>query len=411
MQEIAAEPSKNAYQRIPLYVKIIVGLVLGAILGISGKQIGFDPIQLKWISDLVMRVLRLLATPLIFSAVLGSIVTANVSGKKAGRLMFLLATNSVVAILVGLLVANIMQPGRHLDIPQSSKVVDNAPYNLFQHLFDSVPKNFITPFIENDMIGIIILAITLGFAMRILIRGTNEKLVKSVTSLQNVLNAVFQMMVTVLTWVFELVPLAVFAVVAATVSEKGLGQLFAMYYWIVAVVVALLLMLVFYMIRLMIQSHVKPGQFLKGGSDAFLMAFSTASSAATLPVTYRNAVENLNIRPDNANLGIMVGGTFNHDGTALYEAMAALLVAQGLGMNLPIGQQVVVVVMSMIASVGAAGIPNAGLVTMIAVFTAVKLPIAFIPTLLTVDWFLDRCRTTINVMGDMTSTCILDSKD
>ncbi|MEI8281403.1 MAG: dicarboxylate/amino acid:cation symporter [Armatimonadota bacterium] len=411
MQEIAAEPSKNAYQRIPLYVKIIVGLVLGAILGIVGKQIGFDPIQLKWISDLVMRVLRLLATPLIFSAVLGSIVTANVSGKKAGRLMFLLATNSVVAILVGLLVANIMQPGRHLDIPQSSKVVDNAPYNLFQHLFDSVPKNFITPFIENDMIGIIILAITLGFAMRILIRGTNEKLVKSITSLQNVLNAVFQMMVTVLTWVFELVPLAVFAVVAATVSDKGLGQLLAMGYWIVAVVVALLIMLVFYMIRLKIQSNVRPIQFLKGGSDAFCMAFSTASSAATLPVTYRNAVENLKIREDNANLGIMVGGTFNHDGTALYEAMAALLVAQGLGMNLPIGQQIVVVVMSMIASVGAAGIPNAGLVTMIAVFTAVKLPIAFIPTLLTVDWFLDRCRTTINVMGDMTSTCILDSKD
>jgi Na+/H+-dicarboxylate symporter len=411
MNEIAPEISKNAYQRIPLYLKIIVGLCLGAILGLIGKQIGFDPIQLKWISDLVMRVLRLLATPLIFTAVLGSIITANVSGKKAGRLLFLLASNSVVAILIGLLVANIMQPGRHLDIPQSSKVVDNTPYNLFQHLFDSVPKNFLTPFVENDMIGIILLAITLGLAMRFLIKGSNDTLVKSITSLQNVLNAVFQIMVTVLTWVFELVPFAVFAVVAATVAEKGLGQLLAMAYWIVAVVVALLLMLMFYLVRIKIQSNVKPMQFLKGGSDAFCMAFSTASSAATLPVTYRNAVENLGIKPDNANLGIMVGGTFNHDGTALYEAMAALLVAQGLGMNLPIGQQIIVVVMSMIASVGAAGIPNAGLVTMIAVFTAVKLPIAFIPTLLTVDWFLDRCRTTINVMGDMTSTCILDAKD
>ena len=411
MSQTATEPTKNAYQSIPLYVKIIIALVLGAILGCFGKQMGFDSTKLKWISDLVMRVLRLLATPLIFSAVLGSIVTANVSGKKAGRLMWLLASNSVVAILVGLLVANIMHPGSQLNLQPSTTAIDNAPYNIWQHLYDSIPKNFITPFIENDMIGIIILAVTLGFAMRILIGSTNEVLVKSVTSLRNVLNAVFQMMVTVLTWVFELVPFAVFAVVAATVAEKGLGALLVMGYWIIAVMVALLLMMFFYLGRLRLQSNIRPWHFLRGSSDAFVMAFSTASSAATLPVTYRCAVENLGIRDHNANLGIMVGGTFNHDGTALYEAMAALLVAQGLGMNLPIGQQIIVVVMSMVASVGAAGIPNAGLVTMIAVFTAVKLPIAFIPTLLTVDWFLDRCRTTINVMGDMTSTCILDAKD
>ena len=410
MQEIAAERTKSAYQRVPLYLKIIVALILGAILGLFGKQLGFDATKLKWISDLVMRILRLLATPLIFSAVLGSIINANVSGKKAGRLMFLLASNSVVAILVGLLVANIMRPGDQLHLTPGS-APDNTPYNIWQHLFDSVPKNFLTPFIENDMIGIILLAVTLGFAMRVLIGSTDEILVKSVTSLRNVLNAVFQMMVTVLTWVFELVPLAVFAVVAATVAEKGLGALLVMGYWVISVLVALLLMMGFYLGRLALQSNIKPMAFLKGSSDAFVMAFSTASSAATLPVTYRCAVEKLGVKDHNANLGIMVGGTFNHDGTALYEAMAALLVAQGLGMNLPIGQQIIVVVMSMVASVGAAGIPNAGLVTMIAVFTAVKLPIAFIPTLLTVDWFLDRCRTTINVMGDMTSTCILDSKD
>ena len=410
MQEIAAERTKSAYQRVPLYLKIIVALILGAILGLFGKQLGFDATKLKWISDLVMRILRLLATPLIFSAVLGSIINANVSGKKAGRLMFLLASNSVVAILVGLLVANIMRPGDQLHLTPGS-APDNTPYNIWQHLFDSVPKNFLTPFIENDMIGIILLAVTLGFAMRVLIGSTDEILVKSVTSLRNVLNAVFQMMVTVLTWVFELVPLAVFAVVAATVAEKGLGALLVMGYWVISVLVALLLMMGFYLGRLALQSNIKPMAFLKGSSDAFVMAFSTASSAATLPVTYRCAVEKRGVKDHNANLGIMVGGTFNHDGTALYEAMAALLVAQGLGMNLPIGQQIIVVVMSMVASVGAAGIPNAGLVTMIAVFTAVKLPIAFIPTLLTVDWFLDRCRTTINVMGDMTSTCILDSKD
>ena len=218
-------------------------------------------------------------------------------------------------------------------------------------------------------------------------------------------------MITILKWVFELVPFAVFAVVAAVVAKNGVGSLLSMGLWILSVVGALLLMLVFYMIRLRLQSKIPSIKFLKGGSDAFVMAFSTASSAATLPVTYKCATEKLEIKEENANLGIMVGGTFNHDGTALYEAMAALLVAQAMGQHLSFQQQIIVVIMAMIASVGAAGIPEAGLVTMIAVFSAVNLPIEFIAFLLPVDWFLDRCRTTINVMGDLTSTCILDAKD
>lgn len=411
MNEVAIETPKNRYQRIPLYLKIIVAMILGSLVGVFGKDAGFDAANLKWISDLVLRMLRLLATPLIFSAVLSSIVTANVTGKKAGRLMFLLTTNSIVAILIGLLVANVLRPGDKLSLVADPTLKEKVPYNIWHHLFESIPTDFISPFVKNDMISIIILAIALGFGMRILMSSPNEQISRSIKALQNVLSAIFQLMITILKWVFELVPFAVFAVVAAVVAKNGIGSLVSMGFWILSVVAALLLMLVFYMIRLKLQSKITPAQFLKGGSDAFVMAFSTASSAATLPVTYKCATDKLGIREDNANLGIMVGGTFNHDGTALYEAMAALLVAQGLGQHLAIQQQVIVVVMAMIASVGAAGIPEAGLVTMIAVFSAVGLPVEFIAFLLPVDWFLDRCRTTINVMGDMTSTCILDAKD
>lgn len=412
MNEVAVETPKNRYQRIPLYLKIIVAMILGALLGVFGKRMGFDSANLKWISDLVLRILRLLATPLIFSAVLSSIVTAKVTGKKAGRLMFLLATNSVIAILVGLLVANVMRPGTHLPpMVTDAGLKEKVPYNIWHHLFESIPTDFISPFVKNDMISIIILAIVLGFGMRVLIHSENEQIARSIKALQNVLSAIFQLMITILKWVFELVPFAVFAVVAAVVAKNGLDPLIGMAYWIISVVAALLLMLGFYMIRLRVQSNVSPIQFLKGGSDAFVMAFSTASSAATLPITYKCATDKIGVREDNANLGIMVGGTFNHDGTALYEAMAALLVAQAMGKNLGLEQQVIVVIMAMIASVGAAGIPEAGLVTMIAVFSAVGLPVEYIALLLPVDWFLDRCRTTINVMGDMTSTCILDAKD
>jgi Na+/H+-dicarboxylate symporter len=120
--------------------------------------------------------------------------------------------------------------------------------------------------------------------------------------------------------------------------------------------------------------------------------------------------DRVGVRPESASIGVMVGGAFNHDGTALYEAMAALFVAQALGMHLGPLEQLLVIVMAVFASVGAAGIPEAGLVTMIAVFTAVRLPVAYIPLLLPLDWFLDRCRTAINVMGDMTVTCLLDGK-
>ena len=140
------------------------------------------------------------------------------------------------------------------------------------------------------------------------------------------------------------------------------------------------------------------------------MAFSTGSSTATMPVTYSCLREKVGLREQSASLGALVGANFNNDGTALYEAMSALFVAQLTGLSLTVGQQVMVVLTSVVASIGAAGIPEAGLVTMTLVFKAVGLPTEYIAMLLTVDWFLDRCRTAINVMGDLNVSCLLDGK-
>ena len=145
------------------------------------------------------------------------------------------------------------------------------------------------------------------------------------------------------------------------------------------------------------------------------MAFSTGSSTATMPLTYECLRERVGLREKSASLGSLVGSNFNNDGTALYEAMSALFVSQllahqGLGEPLTIVQQLMVVLTSVIASVGAAGIPEAGLVTMTLVFNAVGLPTAYIAMLLPIDWFLDRSRTAINVMGDMNVACLLDGK-
>jgi DAACS family dicarboxylate/amino acid:cation (Na+ or H+) symporter len=194
------------------------------------------------------------------------------------------------------------------------------------------------------------------------------------------------------------------------VGTKGFKDFVALGAFVIAVLLALALQASYYILRVRFSSWVCPLDLLRGGRDALVMAFSTGSSTATMPVTYACLRERVGLREESASLGALVGANFNNDGTALYEAMSALFVAQMIGMNLTLTQQVTVVLTSVVASVGAAGIPEAGLVTMTMVFRAVGLPPEYIAILLTVDWFLDRCRTAINVMGDMNVSCLLDGK-
>jgi Na+/H+-dicarboxylate symporter len=214
----------------------------------------------------------------------------------------------------------------------------------------------------------------------------------------------------VLHWVIWLVPIAVLCKVAAILGIEGFAPFVALGVFILAVLTGLLLQAAWYLTRIRMKSWVRPLDLIRGTRDALVMAFSTDSSTATMPVTYDRLRRNVGLRERSASLGALVGSNFNNDGTALYEAMAALFIAQMLKVDLSFGQQIMVVLTSIIASVGAAGIPEAGLVTMTLVFGAVNLPPEYIPFLLPVDWFLDRSRTVINVMGDMNVSCLLDGK-
>ncbi|MEO8272374.1 MAG: dicarboxylate/amino acid:cation symporter, partial [Aureliella sp.] len=220
----------------------------------------------------------------------------------------------------------------------------------------------------------------------------------------------YRTLIVVLHWIIELVPIGVACIVAAVIGTEGFGAFVNLGAFVVAVLIALGLQTLWYLVRIKYFSWASPLQVLTGMRDALLMAFSTGSSTATMPVTYACLKEKVGVREKSASLGALVGANFNNDGTALYEAMAALFVAQMIGMDLTLIQQLTVVFTSILASVGAAGIPEAGIVTMTLVFTAVGLDVNKIPILLTVDWFLDRCRTTINVLGDVNVACLLDGK-
>lgn len=412
------------YHRTPLYLRIIVALIFGLITGIllgylsphaipDGKQLGF--LEGSWpfagtiltflslFSKIILQLLGALAPPLILIAVIHVLITTEIPGKSAGRLAWLLLLNTTVAILIGLLVSNVMQPGRWSDKPLVAAKEDahlNKEVDPIQIVANNIPKSLLGPLgDQSSIIGVIFIAVSFGIALR---RAKDLALVHSVVQ------TAYDALIVILHWIIDLVPLGVFCVVANIVGIKGFSAFASLAGLVITVLVALSIHTLWYLLRIRFFSWCNPFSVLYGMRDALLMAFSTGSSTATMPVTYKCLRENLKLREKSASLGGLVGANFNNDGTALYEATAAIFVAQQTGMHLTLTQQLIIVLTSIVASVGAAGIPEAGLVTMTLVFTAVGLPIEVIPVLLTVDWFLDRCRTTVNVLGDVNVSCILD---
>jgi DAACS family dicarboxylate/amino acid:cation (Na+ or H+) symporter len=387
------------WTRLPLYARILVGLVLGVAVGLA---LGPSAKPLDWPARIILRVLGALAPVLILVAVVKAIMTADVRGKMALRMGGLLLLNTITAILVGLGVANLLRPGAgaHLERPKAAPAIHG---DVFSQLLDNVPDSLVRPLVENKVIGVVFIAVAFGVAARKL-AGSERRTAEDLVSLG------FSCILVVLGWVIALVPLAVFGKVASIVGVSGFGPFVALGWFVLSVLLALAIQATYYLVRIRLGSWVRPAALLRATRDALVMAFSTASSTVTMPVTYDRLCR-FGLRERSASLGALVGSNFNNDGTALYEAMAALFIAQMLGIELSLVDQLLVVVTSVIASVGAAGIPEAGLVTMTLVFSAVKLPTEYIALLLTVDWFLDRCRTTINVMGDMNVASLLDGRE
>jgi DAACS family dicarboxylate/amino acid:cation (Na+ or H+) symporter len=382
---------------LPLYLRILLGLVLGVV---TGLVLGPSAKLLDQPARLILRVLGALAPPLILLAVVHAIMTAEIHARMALRLGSLLLVNTLTAIVVGLTVANLIAPGRNAQLERPAQVA-TAKGDVLGQLLENIPDSLLRPFVENRVIGVVLIAVAFGIAARSL-RGSQRRTAEDLVSLG------FSCILVVLSWVIALVPFAVFGKVASIVGTSGFRAFAALGLFVVAVLLALVIQAVYYLVRIRFGSWVRPRALLRETRDALVMAFSTASSTVTMPITYQRLWARVGLRERSASLGALVGSNFNNDGTALYEAMAALFVAQMLGIELSLSQQLMVVLTSVIASVGAAGIPEAGLVTMTLVFSAVGLPIEYIALLLTIDWFLDRCRTTINVLGDMSVACLLD---
>lgn len=388
---------------LPLYWQILFAMAAGVGVGLA---MGDHAKIMEIPSQVILQLLGALAPPLILVAVTHVLMTSEIRGRLAVRLAGLLLLNTTVAICIGLTVANVVEPGKWTEVerPATSTEPESDEIDLPGLLIENLPKSILGPLGDRqNIIGVILIAVAFGMALRRLQAF-------EIRTAGDIVELAYKALVIVLHWIIPLVPIGVFAVVARVVGTQGFGPFAAMGMFVVAVLIALCLQAAWYLARIHFGSWVKPFDALQGVRDALIMAFSTDSSTATMPVTYSCLREKVGLREESASMGSLIGANFNNDGTALYEAMAALFVAQLIGVDLTFGQQLLVVLTSIVASVGAAGIPEAGLVTMTLVFTAVKLPIEYIGLLLTVDWFLDRCRTTINVLGDVNVSCLLDGK-
>jgi Na+/H+-dicarboxylate symporter len=390
------------WQSVPLYARIGIALVLGVMVGFL---LGSEAAVLAVPGKLVLRLLGALAPALILAAIVHTFMTTQLGGPLAARLPRLLLLNTLVAITVGLTVANVIQPGQGAGLTPPALHDEPAksanPLALF---LENVPKSLLGPLGDDGkVIGVIFIAVAFGMALR-------KERERPLGTVGHLVELFLESLIKILHWIIAVVPLAVFGIVASIVGTEGFAPFKALGVFVLSVLLALAIQAGYYLLRIRFGSWVRPADLIRGGRDALVMAFSTASSTATMPVTYAVLKDRVGLREQSASMGALVGANFNNDGTALYEAMAALFIAQMIGMDLSFQQQLMVVLTSIIASVGAAGIPEAGLVTMTMVFTAVGLPVQYIPVLLTVDWFLDRCRTAINVMGDMNVSCLLDGK-
>ena len=395
---------------------LILGLPLYAWVGIAvllaiptGLLWGNGASRLELLPTIILRALTALAAPLVVLAILSAIVTNDVKGRQGALMMAFYLLNTLVAMVIGLTLTNLINPGKDaVFVEPGSAIATIAKKTPTDLILDLIPTSVGEPFTKNHLAQLVVLTIALGIG---LVKIRDQQKARGETSFKVVVDLLtigFELLMKVLLWVVALVPLAVFGIVAASIGKsEGLMILKSLLWLILVVVFGLSLQVLWYLLQMAVVAGMSPRRFLTGSLDVMASTISTSSTAATIPITLKS-LERLGVSRRSSQLTACIGTNFNNDGTALYMATAVLFMAQALGFQLSIADQILIMLTTLVASVGAGGIPSGSFVTMPLIFAAVHLPTEKIPILLTVDWLLDRCRTTSNVLGDMTVAVLLD---
>jgi Na+/H+-dicarboxylate symporter len=421
-------------KNLALHWKIIIGMTLGVVFGLLAITIGWDQFTSDWIKPfgtIFINLLKLIAVPLVFASLIKGVASLSDISKLSrigSKTIALYLTSTVVAVTIGLLIVNTIQPGKYFSeekriefkekfatkteakMEAAAQVNDQGP---LQFMVDIVPQNFLNAATDNsNMLQVIFFAILFGMAMIML---PDEKTVYVKGFFDGVNDVILQIVDMIMT----MAPYGVFALLASLMVDFSDGdirnvlELFsALGLYSLAVIIGLLTMIfVVYPIILRLFTKMNYFDFFKGIMPAQMLAFSTSSSAATLPVTMERCEDHLGVSEEISSFVLPLGATINMDGTSLYQAVAAVFIAQAFGVDLDLTQQLTIVLTATLASIGAAAVPGAGLVMLVIVLGAVGMDPEGVALIFAVDRILDMLRTVVNVTGDATVATVIASSE
>jgi Na+/H+-dicarboxylate symporter len=396
-------------KKIKLHWQILIGIVLAVIYAIfftSYTQ------YVTWMGDIFLRALKMIIVPLILTSIISGV--ANIGGaQNLGRLGFktilYYITTSLFAILVGLILVNLFQPGVGADLGLKKEVegLTSAKGGIGNILLRLIPTNIFQSLMSGDMLAIIFFSILVGYFLTKIPDEYKNPLI-------NFVNGGFEVMMKLTSFVIKFAPIGIFGIVVGVVAEQA-GDAAALWNIVQRLglyMLSVLLGLAFHAfvtlpLLLRFIGKANPLEHFKALTTPLITAFSTASSSATLPLTMEAVENNAGVSNKITSFVLPLGATVNMDGTALYECVAAMFIAQAYGIHLGFLQQMIVVFTALLASIGAAGIPMAGLVMMSVVLSAVGLPLEGVGLILAVDRILDMCRTSVNVWSDSCGAAII----
>ncbi|MCP3944584.1 MAG: dicarboxylate/amino acid:cation symporter [Desulfobacteraceae bacterium] len=376
-----------------LWTKIFIGLVLGVLAGLIFQE---KAVMIKPLGTLFINAIKMLIVPLIFSSLIVG-MTSMQDTKQLGRIgiktIIIYLCTTAVAVSIGLLVSNFIQPGAGMHIDLNHQFAVKQAPQFVDTLVNIVPKNPIEALSSGKMLQIIVFAICIGIAINI----TGKKAAPA----KQFAESIAEIMYTLTAIVMKAAPYGVFALMAYVVGQYGMQTLLPLAKVILAVYIGAILQIVFvYGMGITVVGKLNPIRFFKGILDAQMVAFTTTSSSGTLPATIKCTHENLGVSKNVSSFVLPLGATINMDGTAIYQGVCAVFVAQACGIELTMANYITLILASTLASIGTAGVPGAGLIMLSVTLSSIGLPMEGIAIIAGIDRVLDMARTTVNVTGD-----------
>ena len=420
-------------KKIPLYLQIIIGLFLGITWGVVANitnipgQISHDWIEP--IGIIFIRLLKMIAVPLVIASLIVGIANLNDISKLSrmgGRTVLIYIFTTVFALTVGMLAVNLINPGKSVSKETRENLLEMysgkaggklndgektkaemGKVGPLAPLVNAIPENIVGAATNNgNMLQMVVVAILLGIAAVQLPEDKTRYFIGFFENLNNILIQLIEM-------IMKIAPFGVFALIGSFVAQlEEFDILVSLGYYCLTVIIGLIIMAIgVYPLLLSIFTKVKYFEFFKAIRSAMVLAFSTSSSSATLPVTLENVENNLGVSNKVASFVLPLGATINMDGTSLYQAVAAVFICQVTGQDLSFVEQLTIVFTALLASIGTAGVPGVGIVMLTIVLGSIGVEEAYIALILGPDRLLDMCRTTINVIGDATTATIIASSE